>query len=48
MANIQFRPCHHADIVKVQEFVDELFNLYPPDGARPNITRTYEEFARFP
>ena len=38
-----------ADLTAIQHLVNNLFELYPAeDGLKPNITRTYNEFMRFP
>jgi hypothetical protein len=49
MLDIQFRSCLLEDVANIQRLVDELFRVYPPeDGLKPNISRTYNEFMRFP
>ena len=49
MFDIQFRSCQSRDVADVQRLVDNLFEAYPPeDGFRPNISRTCNEFSRFP
>jgi len=49
MFEIQFRSCLLRDVPYIQRLVDDLFKSYPAeDGLRPNISRTYSEFMRFP
>ncbi len=49
MLDVQFRSCVSSDVADVQRLVDNLYESYPAEnGFRPNITRTYNEFSRFP